>query len=303
MLRFVFFFLCATPIALWGQSPAPNRLAIAEMQLALDNDGFSPGLIDGRPGRKTEQAAAFRKLLAEPPPAGSQGKESWVEWKIPPGFLADLQEVPESWVARSKLKNLGYESALEKIAEQFHVSEDFLKALNPAVKNWDRLQEGAELKVPALALRKLPRADYLEIHLSEKLILARDHADRIAASFPCSIAAKKEKRPLGWLAVSVLAPNPEYLFDPALFTEVPESLKITSKLFIPPGPNNPVGVMWIGLSATASGKALKGIGIHGTPKPEDIGKTESHGCFRMTNWDVQRLAAMLRIGTPVLVKE
>lgn len=277
----------------------PHRLTLAAQQIVLDNDGFSPGIIDGRQGRKTEQAMdlaqkAGRKIKTD---------NAWISWNVPADYFADLAPVPESWMARSKLTALNHESAVEKLAERFHVSEDFLRVLNPTIRNWNKLQEGVAIKAPALSPRRLPRADHLEIQLGAKLIIAKDGGDQPMASFPCSIAAKKEKRPMGWLTVSVLAPNPDYLFDPALFPEVPESAKITSKLMIPPGPNNPVGVMWIGLSSTASGKALKGIGIHGTPKPEDIGKTESHGCFRMTNWDVQRLAAMLRIGTPVFVKE
>ena len=257
-------------------------------------------MIDGRQGRKSEQAAEL---------AGQSGiriqplTEPWTSWKIPADFLSDFQLVPESWVARSKLENLGYENAVEKLAEKFHVSGDFLRALNPVIRDWNRLREGDVIKVPRLALRRLPRADHLEIRLSKKIIVAMEEGNRPLASFPCSIAAKKEKRPLGWLEVRVLVSNPDYLFDPAFFPEAPESAILASKLIIAPGPNNPVGTMWIGLGSTAGGRALKGIGIHGTPHPEEIGKTESHGCFRMTNWDVQRLATMLRIGTRILVKE
>ncbi len=276
-----------------AEAKSSDRLETAGLQIALDDEGFSPGAIDGWIGRKTTLAIQFaHEAERDIKPSG----QPWQTWKIPVGFLEDIAPVPESWLARSKLDRLGYETIREKLAERFHVAEEFLCFLNPNIKDWSRLQEGNFIQAPVLSPRRLPRTDQIRISLSQKVIVAYDAEKRPLASFSCSIAAKKEKRPAGQLEVRVLAPDPDYLFDPVLFVEVPEAATIKSKLMISPGPNNPVGEMWIGLN-------LKGYGIHGTPSPEDIGKTESHGCFRLTNWDAKRLAAMVRIGTPVIVEE
>ncbi len=94
--------------------------------------------------------------------------------------------------------------------------------------------------------------------------------------------------------MAVWAENPEYTFDPDLFAEDPEAAAIGRRLRIPPGPNNPVGVAWIGLDRP-------GYGIHGTPEPENVSRTESHGCFRLTNWDARKLVHAVRKGLPVAV--
>ena len=122
-----------------------------------------------------------------------------------------------------------------------------------------------------------------------------DANDRIIARFPVSIARNVEKRPVGELHVTVVIPNPNYTFDPAVFPESAEAASLGRKLIIPPGPNNPVGVAWIGLNRP-------GYGIHGTPDPEHVGRTESHGCFRLANWDAVTLLKLVRSRTPVVVE-
>ena len=117
----------------------------------------------------------------------------------------------------------------------------------------------------------------------------------LLAHFPCSIAARVEKRPVGELHVIVIAPNPNYTFDPELFPESAEARQLNQKLVLPPGPNNPVGVAWIGLDKP-------GYGIHGTPNPEQVGRTESHGCFRLANWDAEYLSHFVWVGMPVFVE-
>jgi lipoprotein-anchoring transpeptidase ErfK/SrfK len=114
--------------------------------------------------------------------------------------------------------------------------------------------------------------------------------------FPCSIARHVEKRPVGVLHVVVVAPNPNYTFDPDVFPESAEAKQLKRKLVLPPGPNNPVGVAWIGLDRP-------GYGMHGTPRPEEVGRTESHGCFRLANWNAAYLVRIVRVGTPVYVVE
>lgn len=282
-----------TNSAVHAASLRPDPWEVATLQIALDNMGFSPGVVDNSMGEKTRLAAQLAKEAGR---SITPMTAPWQSWNVPADIAADIAPLPDSWLDRSRLARLGFESMAEKIAERFHLSEAFLAELNPHIKDWTRLPEGTALRVPSLVPRRLEKASCLRIGLSQKIIIALDAGNHPLASFPCSIAAKKEKRPVGSLTVRVLAPNPDYLFDPAVFPEVPEAATLKSKLMISPGPNNPVGEMWIGLS-------LKGYGIHGTPHPEEIGKTESHGCFRLANWDARRLAAMLRIGTPVLIEE
>jgi lipoprotein-anchoring transpeptidase ErfK/SrfK len=139
------------------------------------------------------------------------------------------------------------------------------------------------------------KAAFAVIHLADKFLEAFDTETNLLTHFPCSIAANVEKRPVGELYVIVVAPNPNYTFDPELFPESPEAKTLDQKLIIPPGPNNPVGVAWIGLDKI-------GYGIHGTPVPEQVGRTESHGCFRLANWDAEYLSRLVWVGMPVLVE-
>jgi lipoprotein-anchoring transpeptidase ErfK/SrfK len=122
-----------------------------------------------------------------------------------------------------------------------------------------------------------------------------DAQTNLLLHFPCSIAARVEKRPLGRLTVVTAAALPNYTFNPELFPESAEARALNRKLTLPPGPNNPVGVAWIGLDRP-------GYGIHGTPRPEDVGRTESHGCFRLANWDAALLLRLVWPGLPVYVE-
>jgi len=160
--------------------------------------------------------------------------------------------------------------------------------------DWSAVKAGAVLTVPdpQAGAAPLPMAAWLQVNLEEKTIRACDSRGRILAHFPCSIARKAEKRPSGEAKVVAIAPNPTYTYDPALFADEEESKLYKGKMMIPAGPNNPVGVAWIGLD-------LPGYGMHGTPKPEDIGKTGSHGCFRLANWNAAKLLQMVTLGTPV----
>jgi lipoprotein-anchoring transpeptidase ErfK/SrfK len=150
------------------------------------------------------------------------------------------------------------------------------------------LKPGDELTVPAVQEPKALYANRLEINMKEKIIRAFG-GDAVVALFHCSIAKDAGKRPTGTSRITGVTTNPAYSFDPKMWPEVKD---VKQKLLIPPGPRNPVGLCWMALS-------LPGYGIHGTPNPEMIGKTGSHGCFRMTNWDALRLGKMVAAGTLV----
>ncbi|MEM7397036.1 MAG: L,D-transpeptidase, partial [Verrucomicrobiota bacterium] len=160
---------------------------------------------------------------------------------------------------------------------------------------WPNPPAGTHLKVPRVGPHKKPAARRLEVSLEAKRVYAFDAQGRLIAHFPCSIAEKIEKRPRGSTRIKNAADNPNYTFDPEIFTELTLEERGTRKRLIPPGPNNPVGVAWIGLG-------ISGYGLHGTPEPEDIGITGSKGCFRLANWNAKKLIDMVRIGIPVVIE-
>jgi lipoprotein-anchoring transpeptidase ErfK/SrfK len=162
--------------------------------------------------------------------------------------------------------------------------------------NWTNPAAGTVVKIPDVNYpAPTNKAAFVVIHLGDKYLEAFDEQTNLLAHFPCSIAARVEKRPVGELHVAVIAPNPNYTFDPELFPESPEARQLNQKLVLAPGPNNPVGVAWIGLDKP-------GYGVHGTPNPEQIGRTESHGCFRLANWDAEYLMQLVWVGMPVFVE-
>jgi lipoprotein-anchoring transpeptidase ErfK/SrfK len=205
--------------------------------------------------------------------------------------LAQLQPLGKTWLEKSQQSALAYETELELVAEKAHASQIFIKKLNPDI-DWLNISAGTVLQISDVNYSEPPdKAAFVIIHLSGRFLEAFDAQTNLLAHFPCSIAARFDKRPVGELLVKVLAPNPNYTFDPELFPESGE----TKKMVLPPGPNNPVGVAWIGLDKP-------GYGIHGTPAPEQIGRTESHGCFRLANWDADYLLKLSWIGMPVFVE-
>jgi lipoprotein-anchoring transpeptidase ErfK/SrfK len=274
------------------------------IQVRLDRDNFSSGGIDGRWGSKSEKALSAWQKKNHLPVTGriddsvsaALGSTNGVltTYTVSAGDHAALTPYPHSWLERSEQESMGYASIEELVAEKFHVFRATLRRLNPHAP-WPNPPAGVMLTAPSVKSKDLPPLSKLEIRLGQKTLRAYDAEGRLAAQFPCSIAADQTKRPVGeTLRVVVWAASPEYTFDPELFAEDPEAVAIGKKLRIPPGPNNPVGMAWIGLDRP-------GYGIHGTPSPEDISKTESHGCFRMTNWDALKLVKAVRKDLPVTV--
>ena len=196
--------------------------------------------------------------------------------------------LPKDWNVKATMAMLGYQSLAEVVCERFHCSQALLARLNPSA-NINNLKEGQTLAVPVVHETKPARVTRLEINLSQKLIRGYDSAGHHVALFHCSIAKDAAKRPKAKLHVVSVTREPSYSFDPAMW---PEVKNVKTKLLINPGPRNPVGLCWIALS-------LRGYGIHGTPNPEMIGKSGSHGCFRLTNWDALRLGRMVLPHTPI----
>lgn len=291
-----------------GGESRDARLRQAVIQQVLAEVGFSPGLIDGRPGRRTRLAIESFQRANGLPPTGQVDERTWtallearggvkrgfepLRYRITDADAAQITgPIPDDWNERARLAFSGYADLEELLAERGWCTREYLRYLNPGV-NLNRLQTNDEVLLPRIDPVRLPAIQRLEIDLTEKLVRGFDAAGRHVLLLHCSIARDVEKRPVGSLRVTVVVTDPNYTFNPESW---PEVRNVTRRLIIAPGPRNPVGLAWIGLDRP-------GYGLHGTPRPEDIGKTGSHGCFRLANWDAQRLARAVRIGTEVLVR-
>jgi len=275
-----------------------------EAQIELARRALSSGSIDGVGGAQSVAALrAFQeneglrvtgqldpdtrdRLALSAPPLGTL--------VVTADDLAGLEPLSPTWLGKSQQSALAYETALELAAERSHAHPALIRQLNPGV-NWNAIAAGTPLVGPAVGRVTVgARAAEIHISLADHVLQVIDSSGRLIAHFPVSIAHDVEKRQVGELHVAVVIPNPNYTFDPAVFPESEEAQSIGRKLILPPGPNNPVGVAWIGLD-------LQGYGIHGTPSPEQVGRTESHGCFRLANWDAELLLGLAWVGLPVFV--
>ena len=294
------------------QAKAPDkpdsRPLAAKVQILLDRARFSPGVIDGRMGENVVNAlAAFRKAhqlesksksvdeatfarLSEV--AGEAAEPVLVEYVITAEDVKGpfAKAIPASLEDQGKLDHLGYSGPSELLAEKFHMDEDFLKELNPGK---DFGQPGTAIVVANVATAPPPERGSvrrIEVDKASKQLRALGDGDRLLAVYPATIGSASRPAPTGEHKIKGVARNPKYTYNPEYkFEEV----KTNKPFTIAPGPNNPVGTVWIDLS-------VDGYGIHGTPGPAKIGKSASHGCVRLTNWDAEHLAEMVKNGVPVI---
>ena len=275
-------------------------------QVALVRRGISPGPIDAMMGPQTRAALRAFQEEEKLPVSGRLDAATeaqltleaplYTNYVVMAEDLARLLPLGQTWLAKSEQERLDFETILELVAEKNHCNPKFVRWLNPDV-NWTNVGAGTTLKIvqaeyPAPA----SRAAFVRIFLSDRKLQVFDESTNLLAHFPCSIAARVEKRPVGEaLHIATVAANPNYTFDPEVFPESEEARQLGRKLILQPGPNNPVGTVWLGLDKP-------GYGIHGTPRPEEVGRTESHGCFRLANWNAEYLLKLVTIGTPVLVE-
>jgi lipoprotein-anchoring transpeptidase ErfK/SrfK len=276
---------------------------IAAYQVALERMHFSCGFIDGDQGMRTQRMLrAFQSSrnlpttgFLDPATRAAIGEpgEPFLSYVVTDKDIDSIMPRPTTWRAKAEASRLGYNNIWELLAEKFHCTRGYLRDLNRDVTT---PQAGTEIIGPKVyPAAGYPMAAALRVNLGETSIEALDENGRIIAFFPCSIAKDKNKRPNGRLVVKSVVPDPDYTFDPALFADSAKAEGLTHKMVLPPGPRNPVGTAWIGLS-------LPGYGIHGTPEPENISRTQSHGCFRLANWNAEKVLKMVRVGTPVDVE-
>ena len=285
-----------------GPAPA-SQLDIAAWQIRLERHHFSMGTIDGDYGMRSRRAVTQFQKHHGLPVTGELDFETRYKLGMPGNpfqlytvTAADMDKIqppPSTWLEKSKVDYLGYHDAWEMLAEKFSSTEGFLKKLNPGVSN---ISAGTTITAPQLEpAMPLPKIDQIKIILPETTLLTYKDG-KVMSCFPCSIARDKNKRPAGRLEVKNRAPNPNYTFSPTLFAEAAQAEGIEQRLIIPPGPNNPVGSAWIGLT-------LPGYGIHGTTEPTEISRTGSSGCFRLANWNATKLIHMVTVGVPVEIIE
>jgi lipoprotein-anchoring transpeptidase ErfK/SrfK len=294
--------LCAAIAAAgaWQAQPALPRAL--ELQVLLDRAGFSSGEIDGRTGRNTQMAiAAYREAKSLRPSAadavlraalsGSGAVEILTSYQITSADTAGpfASTIPADLVEQSKLPSLDYTSALEAIAERFHAAPALVTSLNPGVP----IEAGQTIRVPnVVAMGSPPEVKAAKVVVSRSGSSARafNAAGSVVFYAPVTSGSMHDPLPLGAWTVTGVQKNPSFHYNPDLFWDADPT---HSKAKIPPGPNNPVGLVWIDISR-------EHYGLHGTPEPGRIGHTQSHGCVRLTNWDALRLAAMVGKGTPVI---
>jgi lipoprotein-anchoring transpeptidase ErfK/SrfK len=285
--------------------PAPmTQMDYAVWQVQMERQNFSCGTIDGDFGMRSKRSIVqYQKSRGLPVTGllddatrmelGTPGNP-FLQYTITAEDIAQVMPPPSTWREKSKATFLGYKSGWEMLADKFHSSIEFMKKMNPGVH---AITEGTIITAPNLSpATPLTRTSKITIILSETTMLLYDRNGKLQACFPCSIAADKNKRPNGQLTVVTGALNPNYTFNPDLFKEAAAREGITTKIVIPPGPNNPVGSAWVSLS-------LPGYGIHGTPDPMEISRSGSHGCFRLANWNAIKVYKSVTRGTPVEVIE
>ncbi len=285
--------------AIKGASPL-----ILKLQVLLDRNNASPGVIDSIYGGNVAKAISAMESTLGLPVDGELDAEVWAalggdsarpplkNYEITAEDLEGpfLPEIPTDYAELAKLESVAYTGPAEMFSERFHMDIDLLRALNQG-KDFGRA--GEKIIVADIDSEPIPgKVARIEADKANRQLRAYDEKDWLVVAYPATIGSEDNPSPSGEHKVNGVAANPVYYYNPTNFQQGEN----TEKLEIPPGPNNPVGSMWIDLSEPT-------YGIHGTPEPSRIDKTGSHGCIRLTNWDAEELAKLVKPGVVVAFVE
>lgn len=286
--------------ATWSTDMGKGQYPVyAKAQILLDRSHSSPGAIDGISGRNMLKAIAAFELMQGLPVDGVLDIDVWdrllladISPVIQPYTLteADIKgpyadTIPHDYADQAKMKGLYYTSVAEMLGERFHMDQTFLQQLNSG-KNFNTV--GEQIWVTDTGPEDTRPLKLLIAHKGASELYGFDEHNQMIVAYPATIGSNDTPSPTGDVTIRAIAAKPWYGYNPKNFIQG----KNMTPLSLPPGPNNPVGSMWIALSK-------KSYGIHGTPSPSKIDKTRSHGCVRLTNWDAEALAKRIKVGVPV----